>query len=172
MCTNTSSCIQEYLYNQSYRSTCEWKSFSHVRLFVTPWIVAHLALLCPWDSPGKNTGVGGHYQHRIMNINFILGIRIQYFFSILNCSRFGTIGNIGSLLNWLQCHFAIASSLQDLVLFLSISLLSNITRYSRLIVYISCSNPRNTSFNQMVLIRILETKIWALGMPIATGMFL
>ena len=24
-----------------------------------PWIVAHQAL-CPWDSPGKNTGVGGH----------------------------------------------------------------------------------------------------------------
>ena len=30
---------------------------SRVRLFATPWIVAH-RLLCPWDSPGKNTGVG------------------------------------------------------------------------------------------------------------------
>jgi len=24
----------------------------------TPWTVAHQALLCPWVSPGKNTGVG------------------------------------------------------------------------------------------------------------------
>ena len=32
--------------------------FSHVRLFVTLWTVACQAPLCPWDSPGKNTGVG------------------------------------------------------------------------------------------------------------------
>ena len=32
---------------------------SHVRLFVIPWTVA-LRLLCPWNSPGKNTGVGCH----------------------------------------------------------------------------------------------------------------
>ena len=32
---------------------------SHVQLFVTPWTVAH-QVLCPWDSPGKNTGVGCH----------------------------------------------------------------------------------------------------------------
>ena len=31
--------------------------FSRVLLFVTLWIVAS-RLLCPWDSPGKNTGVG------------------------------------------------------------------------------------------------------------------
>ena len=31
---------------------------SRVRLFATPWTVARL--LCPWDSPGKNTGVGCH----------------------------------------------------------------------------------------------------------------
>ena len=30
---------------------------SHVRLFATPWTVAHQALY-PWDSPGKITGVG------------------------------------------------------------------------------------------------------------------
>ena len=35
------------------------KSLSHVRLFVTPWAVVH-RLLCPWNSPGKNTGVGSH----------------------------------------------------------------------------------------------------------------
>ena len=33
--------------------------FSHVRLFATPWTVA-FQLLCPWVSPGKNTGVDGH----------------------------------------------------------------------------------------------------------------
>ena len=33
--------------------------FSHVRLFMTLWAVAH-RLLCPWDSPGENTGVGCH----------------------------------------------------------------------------------------------------------------
>ena len=31
-----------------------------VRLFATPWTVAR-PLLCPWDSPGKNTGVGCHF---------------------------------------------------------------------------------------------------------------
>ena len=50
-----------------------WKIFLHphpppiavvqlpgrVLLFVTPWTGAH-RLLCPWDSPGKNTGVGCH----------------------------------------------------------------------------------------------------------------
>ena len=30
---------------------------SHVQLLTTPWIVAS-RLLCPWDFPGKNTGVG------------------------------------------------------------------------------------------------------------------
>ena len=33
--------------------------FSHAPLLGTPWIVA-ARLLCPWDSPGKNTGVGNH----------------------------------------------------------------------------------------------------------------
>ena len=28
--------------------------------FVTPWTVAHQAL-CPWDFPGKNTGVSCHF---------------------------------------------------------------------------------------------------------------
>ena len=30
-----------------------------VQLFATPWTVAH-GFLCPWNSPGKNTGVGKH----------------------------------------------------------------------------------------------------------------
>ena len=32
---------------------------SCVQLFVTPWTVP-TRVLCPWDSPGKNTGVGCH----------------------------------------------------------------------------------------------------------------
>ena len=32
--------------------------FSRVRLCVTPEMAAHQAPPCPWDSPGKNTGVG------------------------------------------------------------------------------------------------------------------
>ena len=35
----------------------KWKSLSRVWLFATPWTVA-TRLLCPWNSPGKNTGVG------------------------------------------------------------------------------------------------------------------
>ena len=27
----------------------------------TPWTLARQAPLCPWDFPGKNTGVGGHF---------------------------------------------------------------------------------------------------------------
>ena len=33
------------------------KLLSSVRLFETPWTVAP----CPWDSPGKNIGVGCHF---------------------------------------------------------------------------------------------------------------
>ena len=35
-------------------------SLSCVQLFATPWTVAH-QLLCPWNVPGKNTGVGCHF---------------------------------------------------------------------------------------------------------------
>ena len=34
-----------------------------VRLSATPWTVAR-QLLCPWDSPGNNTGVGCHAFHQ------------------------------------------------------------------------------------------------------------
>ena len=38
---------------------CIW-SLSHVQLFATPWTAARQAA-CPWDIPGKNTGVGCHF---------------------------------------------------------------------------------------------------------------
>ena len=39
---------------------CMLTLFSHVQLFATLWTVACQAH-CPWDSPGKNTGVGWHF---------------------------------------------------------------------------------------------------------------
>ena len=37
-----------------------WLLLSCVRLFVTPWTVQPTRLFCPWNSPGKITGVGSH----------------------------------------------------------------------------------------------------------------
>ena len=34
---------------------------SHIWLFVTTWTIKPTRLLCPWDLPGKNTGVGCHF---------------------------------------------------------------------------------------------------------------
>ena len=39
------------------------KLLSRVRLFATPWTVVY-QLLCPWDFPGKNTGLGCHFLLR------------------------------------------------------------------------------------------------------------
>ena len=39
---------------------CMLSCFSHVQLFVTPWTEVPPKPLCPWDFPGKNTGVGCH----------------------------------------------------------------------------------------------------------------
>ena len=41
--------------------------FSRVRLCVTPETAAH-RLPCPWDSPGKNTGVGCHFLLPCMKV--------------------------------------------------------------------------------------------------------
>ena len=45
----------------SFSNAGKWKVkvklLSHARLVATPWTAAHL---CPWDFPGKNTGVGCH----------------------------------------------------------------------------------------------------------------
>ena len=42
-----------------FRRWNEMLVFSNFQLFVGPWTVA-CRLLCPWDSPGKYTGVGCH----------------------------------------------------------------------------------------------------------------
>ena len=41
--------------------------FTRVRLCVTPETAAHQAP-CPWDSPGKNTGVGCHFLLQCMKV--------------------------------------------------------------------------------------------------------
>ena len=38
----------------------EMKSLSHVQLFATGWTVAY-QVCCPWDFPGKSTGVDCHF---------------------------------------------------------------------------------------------------------------
>ena len=43
----------------SYMYTCVFQSLSHVQLFV-PHGLQSVRLLYPWNSPGKNTGVGCH----------------------------------------------------------------------------------------------------------------
>ena len=41
--------------------------FSRVRLCATPQMEAHQAP-CPWDSPGKNNGVGCHFLLQCMKV--------------------------------------------------------------------------------------------------------
>ena len=43
---------------------CMLSLFSRVQLFVTLWTES-TGLLCPWDSPGKNTGLGCHFLQEI-----------------------------------------------------------------------------------------------------------
>ena len=45
--------------NTSLKCVCVLNRFSHVQLLELLWIVAR-RLFCPWDSPGKNTGVDYH----------------------------------------------------------------------------------------------------------------
>ena len=42
--------------------------FSRVRLCVTPQTAAHQGYPRPWDSPGKNTGVGCHFLLQCMKV--------------------------------------------------------------------------------------------------------
>ena len=42
--------------------------FSRVQLCVTPWTAAHQGYPHPWDSPGKNTGVGCHFLLQCMKV--------------------------------------------------------------------------------------------------------
>ena len=57
MCVCVCVCIHIYICMCFCVYICMLSCFSHVRLFATPWTVA-TRLLCPWDSPVKNTGIG------------------------------------------------------------------------------------------------------------------
>ena len=48
-----------YMHISPWLRACVLSHFSFVPLFVTLWIAT--SLLCPWNSPGKNTGVGWHF---------------------------------------------------------------------------------------------------------------
>ena len=50
--------LTECLAQHRQEEVCVWKSFSRAWLFATPWTAVRQAPLCPWGSPGKNTGVG------------------------------------------------------------------------------------------------------------------
>ena len=54
--------FREYLTHNIYTDTCYamLSHFSRIQLGVTPETADHQAP-CPWDSPGKNTGVGCYF---------------------------------------------------------------------------------------------------------------
>ena len=56
--------ILSSLYWIRYNSARVLRRFSRLRLSVTPWTVKSARLLCPWEFPGKNTGVGCHFLLR------------------------------------------------------------------------------------------------------------
>ena len=49
------------------------QSLNRLQLSVTPWTVARL--LCPWDLPGKNTGVGCHF---LLQLKSLLELKMPY----------------------------------------------------------------------------------------------
>ena len=51
----------------NYAAALLLSSFSRVRLCATPQTAAHQAPR-PWDSPGKNTGVGCHFLLQCMKV--------------------------------------------------------------------------------------------------------
>ena len=73
--------------NQSrIQSRAVLSHFGRVRLFVTAWTVVH-RLLCPWDFPSKNTGVGCHALLQGLFLNKRLNLCLP---CLLHCRRFFT----------------------------------------------------------------------------------
>ena len=56
-------CENDYITqgNQQIQCMHMLSPFSHVWLFMTPWLYDLTRLFCLWNSPGKNTGVGCHF---------------------------------------------------------------------------------------------------------------
>jgi len=63
---------------------CVLNHFSSIQLFVTLWAVDPAKLLCPWDSPGKNTEVllfTGIKIHALITMK-------QQCFMVASCNRY------------------------------------------------------------------------------------
>ena len=110
-------------------------------------------------------------QYGIMGIYFVLWALIQYYFIFLlklfQLWPLGTlpVGSCAPLTYPLQCV---------LFCFLITSLLSDTIRFSSIILYISCHNPRINNFSKepysFYWRMILETTFWTLGVLLVTGM--
>ena len=67
-----------------YQQQCQ--QLSRVQLFATP-LLQSARLLCPWDSPGKNNGVGCHallqgiFPNQGLNLGILLCRQILYLLS-------------------------------------------------------------------------------------------
>ena len=57
VCARALMCIYSHMHYMSI-VLCTLSRFRRIQLFVTLWTVALPRFLCPWDSPGKNTGSG------------------------------------------------------------------------------------------------------------------
>ena len=72
---------EHYLWGKLRVRVAHTCMLTHVQLFATPWTTRPARLLCPWNSPGKNTGVG--CLSLLQGIFPIQGSKS----SLLNCRR-------------------------------------------------------------------------------------
>ena len=96
--------------------------FSRVRLCATPWTVA-TRLPRPWDSPGKNTGVGCHFLLQCMKVKSESKVTQSYptLSDPMDCSlpgssihgifqarvlQWGAIAFSGTQVYWVQIQFS------------------------------------------------------------------
>ena len=115
---------QEYQSGLSFPSpmhACMLSCFSHVRLCVTLWTAAHQAP--PWDSLGKNTGVGFHFllhswPYSIFQIHVcffpqgrLLWIVSNFSLLILHWLQFSQVVVLNSLPKWLSLRRCLADTL-------------------------------------------------------------
>ena len=63
---------------------CLLRGFSSLKLFVVPRTVESARLLCPWDSPGKNTGVDCHF---LLQGIFLTQVWNLHILPLLHCKQ-------------------------------------------------------------------------------------
>ena len=64
-------CMYIWIYTHMYKRECMLSHFSHVQP-LRPYGQQPTRLLCPWNSLGKNTGVGCHFLLQYKRKRFIL----------------------------------------------------------------------------------------------------